>query len=117
MLDQAFEGFPSEVEAIEVGIAALQPGHHGERLGIVVKAAPRREATGERALAGMTERRMAEIVAQGGSLGEVFVELERAGERTRDLGHFQRVGQAGAVVVTLVEDEDLGLVGKPAKRG
>ena len=78
---------------------------------------PKRQAGVERALAGMAERRMAEVMGQRQRLGEVLVEAERAGERPGDLGHFQRMGQPGAVVVALVEHEDLGLVLQPAERG
>ena len=58
----------------------------------------------------MAERRMAEIVRERQRLGEIFVEPQRAGERTRDLRHFERVGEPGAVVVALVEYEHLRLV-------
>ncbi len=75
------------------------------------------EAAIERALAGMAERRMAEIVGERQRLGQVLVEPERAGERAGDLRDFQRVGQPGAEMVALVEDEDLGLVGQPAEGG
>ena len=51
----------------------------------------------------MAERRMAEIVGERQRLGQVLVEAERAGERAGDLGHFQRVGEPGAVVVALVD--------------
>ena len=65
----------------------------------------------------MTERRVAEVVRERERLGEVFVEPERAGERPGDLGDFQRMGQACAVMVALVEHEDLGLVLQPPEGG
>ena len=65
----------------------------------------------------MAERRMAEIVRKRQRLGEILVETKRAGERTRDLRHFERVGEPGAVVVAFVEDEHLRLVLEPAKGG
>ena len=83
----------------------------------MVEAAEGSEAAVERPLAGMAERRMAEIVGERQRLGQVLVEAERAGERAGDLGHFQRMGQPGAEMVAFVEDEDLGLVRQPAKRG
>ena len=76
-----------------------------------------RERRIERAFAGVTERRMAEVVRQRQRLGQVLVEAERAGERAGDLSDFERMGQPGAVMVALVIDEDLGLVGEPAERG
>ena len=71
----------------------------------------------ERLLAGMAERRVAEIVRQRQRLGQILVETERAADRARDLRHFEAVGQPGAVVVALVIDEDLRLVVQPPKRG
>src|SRR6478752_422210 len=115
VLDQAFQGLPSEVEAVKGGIAALQRRDDTQRLGVVIEAAEGGETFIERALAGMAERRMAEIVRERQRFGEIFVESQGAGERTRDLRHFKRVGEPGAVVVALVEYEHLGLVLEAAK--
>jgi len=82
----------------------------------VVEAAERSEARVKRPLAGMAERRMAEIVRQRQCLGEVLVEIKPPGERARHLRDLERVGEPGAVMVALVEDEDLRLVLEPAKR-
>ena len=108
--------FPGEVEAVEAGIAALEAGDDGERLGIVVEPARGAEAGIERALAGMTERRMTEVVGQRAGLGEVLVEAQRTRQRAGDLGHLEGVGEPGAVMIALVVDEHLGLVGEPAER-
>ena len=102
VLDHAFQRLPGEVEPVEGGIAALQRGDDAQRLRVVVEAAEGGEALVERALAGMAERRMAEIVRQRQRLGQILVEPQRAGERARDLRHFQRVGEPGAVMVALV---------------
>ena len=88
-----------------------------QRLGVVVEAAEAGEAVVERALAGMAERRMAEVVAERAGLGQVLVEPERAGERAGDLGDLQGVRQAGAEMIALVEHEHLGLMGEPPERG
>ena len=110
MLDQALQRLPGQVQPVERGVAPLEPGHDAQRLGVVVEAAERRHAVVERVLAGVAEGRVAEVVRQRQRLGEILVEAERAGERAGDLRHLDRMGQAGAVVVALVEDEDLGLV-------
>ena len=114
-LTRPFQRFPGQVEAVEGGIAALQVGDDAQRLGVVVEAAEAAQGLVERPLAGMAERRMAEIVRQRQRLGQVLVEAERAGERAGDLGDFQRMGQPGAVVVALVKDEHLRLVRQPAE--
>src|SRR4030095_7193997 len=43
-------------------------------------------------------------------LGQILVQSEHAAYRARDLRHFERVRQPGAVIVALVLDEHLGLV-------
>ena len=94
----------------------LQRRDHAQALGVVVETAMIPQASVERALPGMAERRMAEIVRQRQGLGEVLVEPELARDGAGDLRHFQRMGQPGAVVVAFVKHEDLGLVLQPAKR-
>ena len=64
----------------------------------------------ERALAGVAEGRVPEVVAEPDRLGQVLVEAERAGDGAGDPAGLQRVGEAGPVVVALGGDEDLGLV-------
>src|SRR5581483_480633 len=44
-------------------------------------------------------RRMAEVMGERDGLRQVFVEAQGAGDGARDLRDFQRVGQAGAIVV------------------
>ena len=82
VLDQALERLPGQVQAVEIRIAALQRGDDAQGLGVVIEAAERGEAGVERALAGMAERRMAEIVRQRQRLGEILVEPKPAGERS-----------------------------------
>jgi len=69
----------------------------------------------ELALARMTEGRVSEIVAQGQGLGQILVQPECAGDGAGDLGDLDRMGKAGAVMIALVIDEDLGLVLETAK--
>src|SRR6516165_12815089 len=110
VLDQAFERLPGQVQSVESGIAFLERGHHAQRLRIVVEAAAGSEAAIERALAGMAERGMAQVMGERQRLGQILVEPERARERAGDLGDLERMGQTGAKVVALVKDKDLGLV-------
>jgi hypothetical protein len=60
---------------------------------------------------------MAEVVRQGNSFYQVFVEIQIARHRTADLGHFQAVRQARAEQVAFVIYENLSFVYKPAKCG
>src|SRR5262245_31197223 len=115
VLDQPLERFPGEVEAVERRVAPLKRGHRAQCLGVVVEAAEIAEAAVKRTLTGMAEWRMAEIVRQRQRLCEVLVEAERPSQGTGDLGDFQSVGEARTEVVAFMKDEDLRLVGQPAK--
>ena len=117
MLDEAGERRLGEVQAVEIGVAALELGDDAQSMAVVVEAAVAGHAGVERVLAGMAERRVAEVVAERDRLGEVVVEPERAGERAGDLRDLDRVGEAGAEMVALVMDEHLRLVGEAAERG
>ena len=110
MLDQPLERFPGEIEPVEIGVAALQRGDDPQGLRIVVEAAIGPEHFVERPFADMAERRVAEVMRQRERFGEILVEPERTRERARNLLHFQGMRQPGAVMVALVEHEDLGLV-------
>src|SRR5271167_2288485 len=81
----------------------------------MIEAAEGTEALIECALAGMAEGRMTEVVGKRQRLGEVLVEVKRAGERAGDLRNLERVGEPRAVMVAFIEHEYLGLVLEAAK--
>ena len=116
MLGQTFQGFERQIQAIEGRVLALEPRHHLETLRVVVEAAIAGHDLGQRALAGMTKRRMAEIVGQRQCLGQVLVKGQHARDGTGDLCHLQAVREPRAVVIALMEHEHLGLVGEPPER-
>ena len=83
----------------------------------MVEPAEFRKTAVERPLASVAERRMAEVMAERGSLREVFVERQRARQRTRNLRDLERMGKPGPEVIALVVDEHLGLVRQPPEGG
>jgi hypothetical protein len=115
VFDEAFERFPTEVQPVEVGVPTLEICHDSQRLRVVIKAAKSRKRFIERALTGMTEWRMAEIVGERQRFGEVLVQSECTRERTGNLRDLKRVRQSRAIVIALVIDEDLRFVRQPAK--
>ena len=117
VLGEAFERFPGQVEAVEGCVFALQGEHDAKALGIVVKAAVVLHDLVEGAFTGVTERGVAHVMGERQHLGQVFVEAELAGDGAGDLGDFEGVREAGAVVVAFVEDEDLGFVNEATKGG
>ena len=115
MLGEPLQRFPAEVQSIEFGIGCFQPGDDADRMGIVVEAAGSRERGAQRILAGMAERRMAEVVSEAQRLGQVLVEAERPRHRPADLRHFQAVRQADPVVVAVRRDEHLSFMAEAAE--
>src|SRR5947209_18958601 len=71
MLHQAFEHVPGEVEAIEAGVALLEPCDDPQRLGVMVETAVRRHRGREGILAGMAEGRVPEVMGERQRLGEI----------------------------------------------
>ncbi len=64
----------------------------------------------ERFLARMAERRVTQIVGQRHRFRQVFIGLKRPRQAARQLRHFQRMGQPGAVIIAFMLHKDLGLV-------
>jgi hypothetical protein len=69
----------------------------------------------ENRFAGVTERSVAEIVAQRSRLREVLVEAEGTRNRARELADLEGVGESSARMISDVGHEDLGLVLETAK--
>ncbi len=101
----AVEGLVAEVERCQRDVRTPR--------GVVE---PPVEIGGQRVLAGMSARAVAAVVAEGDGLGEGHVEAAGPGDAGGHLGHLERVGQPGALVV-VGEDEDLGLAGQATKGG
>ncbi len=77
-----------------------------QRLMARSSAAPRRGRRG-----------VAEVMGERQRLGQILVEAEGPGERARDLRDLERMGEARAVMVALVLQEDLRLVLEAAEGG
>src|SRR5882724_5566218 len=58
---------------------------------------------------------MPEVMRQCDALGQILIELQRAGDAAADARHFHRVRQARAEVVARAVEEDLGLVFEPTE--
>ena len=115
VLDQPFQGFPGEIEAVEIGIAVFEPGHQPERMGVVIEAANIGGGLVQCLLAGMAERGVTQIMGQRDGLGQIFIHLEAARQAARQLRHFQGMSQPGAVIIAFMFHKHLGLVLEAAK--
>ena len=95
VLDDAFQRFPGQVEPVEFGVAMLQRGHDAQGLRVVVEAAMGLQAGIQRPLAGMAERRMAEVVRQRQGFRQVLVEARAAGPARGRSAPLPAYGSAG----------------------
>ena len=117
VLDHALERLPGQIEAVELRVAALETGHHAQRLGVVIEPAMRGERRIQRLLAGMAERAVPEVVGERHGFREVLIQRERARRGAGDLRDLERVREARAEVIALVAHEHLRLVLEAAERG
>src|ERR1700722_14355982 len=102
VLDEPRERRLGQVEAVELRVMPFKLRYDAQSVAVVVEAAVLGHAGIERVLAGMPERRVAEIVAKRDRFREVVVKPQSASERARDLRHLNRVGETGAEMVALV---------------
>jgi len=68
------------------------------------------DGMGQGGLAGMSKRRMANVMSEANCFDQVFIESQSARNSAGDLGNFKGMRQAGAVVVTLGRNKYLGFV-------
>ncbi len=94
MLRDAVAHFPREVQAAAV---VLQQIDDAQALLVVVEAA--RHQRVDHPLAGVSERRVAEIVAERDRLGQLLVQVQHLRDGARDLRDLERVRQPRPVVI------------------
>ena len=80
MLEDSFARLEREVQAGKLRVALLELVDDAQRLQVVLEAAVLAHAFVERVLAGVAERRVAEVVREADRLGQRLVEAQR----TRD---------------------------------
>ena len=103
--------FPRKVQPLTIVFE-----HVDDTKALLIVIEPAGDQIVEDALAGMTERRVPEIVPERDRLGQLLVQLQHLRDRSRYLRDLERVGQPRAVVVAGGREEHLRLVLEPAKR-
>ena len=92
----------------------LEDVDDAQALLVVVEAAGNQVV--EDALAGVAERRVAEVVAERDRFGQLLVQPQHLGDAARDLRHLERVRQPRPIVIAGRREEHLRLVLQPAER-
>lgn len=115
MFDEAFAAFPGEIEAGEGGVFLFEFFDDAEALLIVLETAVIFHEPVENHFAFVTERGVAEVMGESDGFGEIFVQLEGAGDIAGDGSDFDGVGEAGAEMIAGAIEEDLGFVFEAAE--
>ncbi len=92
-------------------------GHDTQRLRIMIEAAIGFHPLIQRIFAGMPKRRVTKVMHECYGFGEIFIKPQSARQSTGNLRHFNRVGQAGSIMIPLMGDEHLCLMLETAKSG
>src|SRR3972149_6264506 len=105
VLQDAFAHLPGQVQPAAV---LLQMIHYAKALLVMAKTA--RADRSQSFLSSVAEGRMAQVMPQRDSFGEILVEPERARDSSGQLRYFQGVCEASDVVIALRSNEDLRFV-------
>ena len=110
VFDHPLAHFERQVQPGEAGVALLEALHDAQGVQVMVETlSEARHLAVELLLAGVGERRVADIVRQRQRLGQVFVQLEDSRQGARNLGYLDGVGQTVAEVIREARREHLGL--------
>ena len=83
----------------------------------MVKAAKILHTGVQRLFARMAEGGVAKIMGESQRFCQILIQMQGAGNGTRDLRHFDRMGESGSEMVALMMHKDLGFMFHPAKSG
>ena len=100
MFDDALAHFEGQVQAGKARVAAFERFDDAQGVKIVIEAiAKAAHLAVQLVFAGMSERRMADVVAQRESFGELFIEIERRGHGAGDLRDLDGVSKPVAKMI------------------
>jgi hypothetical protein len=117
VLDDALAHLERKVQPGMRDVTPLKAFHDSQRVQVVVEAQSVLLHKGiQRLFAGMSEWRMADVVNQGKRLDQVLIEMQRSGDRPRNLCNFDGMRQPVAEVIGEPLRENLCFVFKPPKR-
>jgi hypothetical protein len=120
VLDDTFAHGEGQIESAERRVPLFEPGDDPQSVQVVVEAETvLTQSFIESFFAGVAEGRMADVVREGESFGELGVEAEGSGDGAGDLGDFEGVGEPAAEVIggelSGEAGEDLRFSGKAAE--
>ena len=116
VLHKRLPDLPRQIQTGEVWIAGFQEVNSSQSIEVVVEPAFSAQTFVQRPFAGMTEGRMSEMLRLAMASVRSSLRCNRLRDRPADLGNFQRVCEAGSVMVVDVSGENLGFSHELAER-
>ena len=92
-----------------IGIGTFEPGQSAYALCIVIISPGMAHRLFQSLLASMAKRRMTDVMGETESFGQVLIEAKFARNDAPDLCDLDAVREAGAIVIAVRCNEDLGL--------
>ena len=112
---QAFPHFESQIQSGKFRIRVLEQFNNAQTLAVVLEATVFAHAFRQHFFAGMSERRVAEIMRQSDGLGQILVQAQGPRDGATDRGDLDRVSQSRAQMVPGAVEKNLRLVFQAAK--
>ncbi len=107
---------PSRTSHVRFRPCAVVLEHVDDAQALLVVIEPARHQAAQHPLAGVPERRVAQVVTERDRFGQLFVQPQHLRDRARDLRDFERVRQPRAIVIAGRREEHLRLVLEPTER-
>ena len=116
VLPQAFAHLECQVQTWEIRVWPFKQLHRPHTLTIVIEPAVIAHAFGQHFLAGMSERRVPQIMRKRNRFRQILVQAQRAGDGAADRGDLDGMRQARAQMIASSVKKNLGLVFHAAER-
>ena len=112
---QAFPHFESQIQSGKFRVRVLEQFNNAQTLAVVLEATVFAHAFRQHFFAGMSERRVAEIVRESDCFSQVLIQAQGPRDGTTDRGDLNRVSQSRAQMIAGSVEENLGLVFQTTK--
>ena len=124
VLENALTCFKGKIQPVKAWVALFQFVHHAQTLKVVLKAVAlyvralwqRFQTRIQCVLTCVTKWGVPQIMGQGYSLDEVFIQLQGTRNTPAQLRDFERVCQTGTKKVAFMVQKDLGFVDQTSER-
>ena len=102
MFQNTFARFEGQIQTVKLGVTLFQKIDHAQALQVVLEASKLLHARIQGILPRMTKGGVPQVMRQGHSLDQIFIQTQRARNGAAQLSHFQRVRQPRSEQIAFV---------------